>query len=260
MQMKSSKVLQKLRSGELVNCVKLNSMDYRLTELAAMCGFDCLWTDMEHVPNDWSVIERQALAAKAWDADIVARVARGSYSDYVRAFEAGCTGIMVPHVMNLDDAKAVVKMTRFHPVGRRPVDGGNSDGAYCLINFNEYLAQSNEQRFVMIQIEDPEPMSQLDKICALDGIDIIFFGPGDFSQGIGAPGDFNHPDLIRARSLIAETATKHGKYAGTVGGLGNLKELYDMGYHLISCGADVVGLTNYYKNIIQAYSELLSLT
>jgi len=128
MQVKPSKVLKKLRAGELVSCTKLNSLDYRLAELAAMCGFDCLWTDMEHVANDWSVIEAQSLAAKAWDADLVARVPRGSYSDHVRALEAGATGIMVPHVMSLRDAKSVVQMTRFHPIGRRPVDGGNSDG------------------------------------------------------------------------------------------------------------------------------------
>ena len=34
---------------------------------------------------------------------------------------------MVPYVMSLEDAKNVVWMTRFHPIGRRPVDGGNAD-------------------------------------------------------------------------------------------------------------------------------------
>jgi len=255
MKMKPSKVLQKLRAGELVSCVKLNSQDYRLAELAGMCGFDCLWMDMEHVPNDLSVIEISALAAKACGADLMTRVPRGSYSNHIRALEAGATGIMVPHVMSLEDAKNVVRMTRFHPIGRRPVDGGNADGAYCLVDFNDYIKQSNEHRFVMIQIEDPEPLSQLDEICALEGIDVIFFGPGDFSQGIGAPGDFANPEITRVRKLIAETARKHGKFAGTVGSPANLKELYDMGYRFVSCGADVVGLTAYYQNILKAYQN-----
>jgi len=234
----------------------MNSSDYRLAELAAMSGFDCIWTDLEHVPNTWSAIETQALAAKAWDTDIMARVPRGSYSDHVRAIEAGCTGIMVPHVMSLEDAKAVVRMTRFHPVGRRPVDGGNSDGAYCLMDFNDYLTQSNENKFVMIQIEDPEPLPQLDEICGLEGIDVIFFGPGDFSHGIGCPGDFENPELLRVKELIAKTARKHGKFAGTVGGVGNLNELWDMGYSFISCGADVVGLMLYYENIVNAFRKI----
>ncbi|MBA7592979.1 hypothetical protein ES708_35184 [subsurface metagenome] len=62
---------------------------------------------------------------------------------------------MVPHIMSVEDAKEVIKMTRFHPVGLRPVDGGNNDAAYCTMDFNQYLKQANEQRFVILQIEDP---------------------------------------------------------------------------------------------------------
>jgi 4-hydroxy-2-oxoheptanedioate aldolase len=108
----------------------------------------------------------------------------------------------------------------------------------------------------MIQIEDPEPMEDLDAICSLEGIDIIFFGPGDFSQGIGDPANFSNPKLLQARRLIAETAVKHGKYAGTVGSPANLKELHDMGYRFISAGADVVGLANYFREIAGAFKTL----
>ena len=84
---KSSRVLEKLRSGGIASCMKLNMADSRAFEIAAMTGFDCLWTDMEHVANDWSVIEKQILAAKAYRTDILVRVSRGSYSDYTRPLE-----------------------------------------------------------------------------------------------------------------------------------------------------------------------------
>ena len=48
------------------------------------------------------------------------------------------------------------------------------------------MKQANEERFVMVQIEDPEPLDDLEAIAALPGIDMIFFGPADFSQGIRA--------------------------------------------------------------------------
>ena len=255
MDMRPSKVLNKLRAGQTVSCIKINSEDSRLVEIAAMCGFDCIWTDMEHVPNNLGTIEKQVLAAKAHDTDILVRVKRGSYSDHVHPLELDASGIMVPHVMSLEDAKNIVRMTRFHPVGRRPVDGGNADGAYCLVDFYEYLRQANERRFLMIQIEDPEPMADLDAICSLDGIDIIFFGPADFSHGIGTPGVWDNPELLRAKQLIAETAVKHGKFAGTVGGVGNMKELNDMGYQFISLGADVVGLSDYFSGIVKSFRE-----
>ncbi|MEI6875123.1 MAG: aldolase/citrate lyase family protein, partial [Spirochaetota bacterium] len=126
--MRGSRTLRKLRAGGVATCFKVNLSDPRSTEIAAMHGFDCVWTCMEHVGNDWSSIERQVLAAKTWDTDILCRVARGSYSDYVKPFELDAAGIMVPHVMSGEDAASVVRMTRFPPLGRRAVDGGNADG------------------------------------------------------------------------------------------------------------------------------------
>jgi 4-hydroxy-2-oxoheptanedioate aldolase len=84
-----------------------------------------------------------------------------------RAFEiAAMSGIMVPHIMNLEDAINVVRMTRFHPFGRRLVDGGNADGSYCNLDFDEYLKVSNQQKFVVVQIEDPEPLEELKAIAS----------------------------------------------------------------------------------------------
>ncbi len=255
MEMKPSRVLDKLRAGEVVSCTKLNMADSALVEIAGMSGFDCAWLDLEHISNDYSAIGKQILAGKAQNIDILVRVSRGSYSDYIRPLEMDASGIMVPHIMSLEDAKNVVRMTRFHPTGRRPADGGNADGAYCNLDFYEYLRQANERRFVMVQIEDPEPLDELDAIAALDGIDILFFGPGDFSHGIGAPGQWDHPELTRAREMVAKAAVKHGKFAGTVGSTANMDSLIEMGYRFISIGADVLGLGQYFSGITAAFSK-----
>ncbi|NLC83018.1 MAG: aldolase [Lentisphaerae bacterium] len=253
--MRPSRTLAKLRAGGIASCFKLNLADARAAEIAALAGFDCLWTDREHVPNDLSAVEACIWAAKAHDTDVIVRVSRGGYSDYIRPLELDAAGIMVPHVMSLADAQNVVRMTRFHPVGRRPVDGGNADGAYCGVAFNDYLLQANEQRMVIVQIEDPEPLDDLDAIAALDGIDMLFFGPGDFSQGIGAPGEWTHPRLLEARRRVAEAALAHGKFAGTVAGPDQIDAWVDMGYRFLSVGADVVGLSQYCGTLMAAFAK-----
>jgi 4-hydroxy-2-oxoheptanedioate aldolase len=225
-------------------------------ELAAMCGFDCVWMDMEHVPNTLRDIENGVRAAKMHGADTLVRVARGGYSDLIRPLEMDATGIMVPHVMSAQDARQVARFTRFHPVGRRPLDGGNADGAYCMIPLENYLRQANEQRFVIVQIEDPEPLAELEQIAATPGIDMLFFGPGDFSHGIGAPGAWSDPRMTDARRRIAESARRHGKFAGTVGSPGTLRELIGLGYQFISVGADVVGLGEYFQRMAKAFDDL----
>ena len=239
-----------MKSGKVATGIKLNLSDLRNAELAAMCGFDSIWVDLEHISNDLSFIENAVRAAKNYDCDVVTRVKRGSYSDLVNPLEADSAAIMVPHLMSLEEAKKIVYYTKFHPIGRRPLDGGNADGKYCLVEADEYLRQANEQRLVIVQIEDPEPLDELEEICALPGIDMIFFGPADFSQGIGCPNDFSNPKIAETRKRIAETARKYGKFAGTVGGPGNMDELVDLGYTYISLGADVVALSDYYLGIV----------
>lgn len=255
MQMRKSKVLQKLRNNKTVSCIKINLTDAKVCEIAALAGFDCVWVDQEHIGQDWSVLSAEIWATKAHDTDILVRVPRGAYNNYIKPLELDATGIMVPHIMSLADAKAIVHHTRFHPAGRRAIDGGNADGGYTGVDFNRYLKDANEQRFVILQIEDPEPLDELDEIAALPGYDMLFFGPGDFSQGIGAPGVWDHPKLVETRKAIAAAAKKHGKFAGTVGGTGNVKELHEMGYQFVSIGADVVGLKNYYASLLQAFEN-----
>ncbi|WP_114299943.1 HpcH/HpaI aldolase family protein [Anaerobacterium chartisolvens] len=252
--MRPGRVLGKLRRGEVVSCFKVNLSDSRVVEIAAMMGFDCVWTDMEHVPNCISQVEKQVLAAKAYNTDVMVRVSRGSYSDYIRPLELDASGIMVPHIMSLQDARNVVEMTRFHPIGRRPVDGGNADAKYCNVGLCDYISQANRERFVAIQIEDPEPLEELEEIACLEGIDMLFFGPGDFSQGIGKPGQLDSPEVIAARRRVAAVAAAHGKFAGTVGSVANRCELISEGYRFISIGADVVGLAEYCGGVAKEFS------
>ncbi len=254
MRMRPSRVLRKLREGKVATCVKLNLLDPRVAEIAGLSGFDCIWIDMEHVPTDYTTVENMVRAAKNYDTDVLTRVARGPYSNMTVPLEADSTGIMVPHLMSLEEAKQVVYYTKFHPVGRRPIDGGNADGKYCLVSVEDYIRDANDQRFVIVQIEDPEPMAELEEICALPGIDMIFFGPADFSQGAGSPTDSSIPAVTEAKRRVAATARKYGKFAGTVGGIGNHDELIAMGYQFISVGADVVGMYNYFKDIVNNIS------
>jgi 4-hydroxy-2-oxoheptanedioate aldolase len=255
MEMRKSRVLQKLRAGETASCFKVNLSDPKVSELVAITGFDCVWVDQEHIGQDWSTMAAAIWATKSHGADIMVRVSRGGYSDYIRPLELDATGIMVPHIMGLEDAKKVIDMTRFHPIGRRPVDGGNADAAYTALDFDDYLKQANEQRFIVLQIEDPEPLPDLEAIAALPGFDMLFFGPGDFSQGIGAPGDWKHPKLVEARKQVAAVANKHGKFAGTVGSTENLHDLLSMGYHFVSLGADVIAIKNYCYDIVNAFKK-----
>lgn len=255
---KYSNVLKKLRRGDVVSCIKLSVSNIRAFELAAMHGFDCIWTDMEHVSNDWGTIEGQIFASKLYDVDIVVRISKRGYNDYIKPLEMDATGIMVPHVMNYEDAIKVVEYSRFHPLGNRAMDGGNADGKYCNLDFDEYINVMNTERFIIAQIEDQQAVDHIEEICSIEGIDIIFFGPGDYALSKGIKDRYDHEIILDARKKVVDTAKKHNKFAGTVAIGNNIEELLDLGYKFISVGSDVAGLNDYYKRQRNIFDDIVN--
>jgi 4-hydroxy-2-oxoheptanedioate aldolase len=247
----NSKVVAKLRNDELVTSAKLNITHPIVAAQVAMAGFDMVWADMEHIPSDYNEINQVFLAAKAYGAETIVRVARGSYSDHVRPLEMDCTAVMVPHVLSAEDAKKVAYMTKFHPLGRRAIDGGFADGLYCKMGTADYIEYANNERLTVIQIEDFEALEQIDEIAAVPGIDMLFFGPADFAHSLGIPTQMGDERVAKARLKVAETARKYGKFAGTVGNPGNVKDLYDMGYRYVNLCADVAILGRNFREVME---------
>jgi len=143
----------------------------------------------------------------------------------------------------------VVRLSRFMPMGRRPGDGGNVDGRCCLTPPKEYAEHANREKFVIVQIEDPEALEHADAIAAVPGIDVVFFGPGDYSHAIGRMGEATHPEVVKARRTVAEACARHGRWAGTPASLGTIGELQREGYRFFSIGADVIAITEYFTRI-----------
>lgn len=257
MQKPLNKMVEKLKKDEMVVSAKLNITHHIPATLAAIAGFDAVWVDMEHIPADYREINEVVLAAKAYGAETVVRVPRGCYSNTTRPLEMDASAVMVPHVMSVEDAKEVARITKFHPIGRRPIDGGYTDGQYCQMNYGEYIKYSNEQRLTIIQIEDKEALEQIDEIAQIDGIDMLFFGPADFAHSLGIPTEMGDERVTAARKKVAETARKYGKYAGTVGSPANIKELYDMGYRYVNITADVALLGRRFREIMESYKQAM---
>ena len=258
MKLRSSRVLKLLRENQLPTVLKVNLSDPLVTEIAGLCGADAVWLCNEHVPNDWIGLESQIRAARVHNIDTLVRVSRGSYSDYIRPFEADATGIIVPHVASGDEARQIVDLVRFYPVGKRALDGGNIDGQFCLLPMEDYIRHSNTERVVILQIESPEALEKLDEIAAVPGFDGILFGPGDFSHRIGKPGQIDDPVVVAARKQVAAAARKNGKFAMTAGLIAPLGDLVAEGYHVIGIGADVVALTGYIKQRLELVRGLIS--
>ena len=253
MKLRSSRVLRELRAGECATSFKLNLSDPRIVELAGLADFSAVWLCHEHVGGSWLDLENQVRAAKLYDMDTIVRVEKGSYSDYVKPFEADATAIMVPHVTTADEARHIVEMTRFQPLGRRAMDGGNVDGGYCQVPLADYLEHSNAERFLIFQIESPQALENVEKIAAVPGFDFLLFGPGDFSHLIGKAGQINDPEVVAARQRVGAAAKANGKFAMSPGLIAPRATLEKEGYQAFNLGADVIGLGQFCKDRMAAF-------
>jgi len=248
--MRTSRVLRESRDGLLASCIKINITHPDIVELAGLAGASAVWLCNEHVPNDWKDLAHCVRAAKIHDMDVIVRVSKGSYSDYLKPFEMDAAGIMIPHVATAAEARQIVETCRFQPLGRRPMDGGNSDGAYCQIPAAEYIEASNREKFLILQIESPEAVEHIEEIAAVPGYDFLLFGPGDYAHLIGRVGDVQHPDVMAARRKVEDAARRHGKKLFAVAAGGTPEDQRERGYTIVSVGGDVWNLGEAFRQAV----------
>ncbi len=250
-----SRIRRENKEGRIATCIKMNISEPRIVELAGLAGAHSIWLCNEHVPNDWSQIENCVRAAKLFDMDAIIRVSKGSYSDYIKPFEADAAAIMVPHISSAEEARQVVDTCRFLPLGHRAMDGGNMDGKYCQIPPKDYIELSNTEKMIILQIESPEGVENAEEIAAVEGFDMLLFGPGDFSHRIGNPGQINEPEVHAARARVEKAARTHGKKSFAVAAPGTPAELFKRGYAVSQPTADVIALGAGFRAALEAFQS-----
>lgn len=216
--MNENKVKQSLKNGEVVAVAEVNRIfSPKIIDVLGYLGYKCAWIDMEHSDASYEQVYNMICAARASDIEIIVRMQRGTYSTAIKPLEAGAGGLVMPHCMSGQDAKDYVWNCKFAPLGLRGI-GGGGDSMYGTMPTAEYVKCANDRTLLAVMIEDRQAIEAIDDIASVDGIDLLFIGPGDLSQSFGVVGDINHPLMIDAMVKVSAAAKKHGKAWGTVRG------------------------------------------
>jgi 4-hydroxy-2-oxoheptanedioate aldolase len=120
-----------------------------------------------------------------------------------------------------------------------------------MVPLTDYIEHANRERIVILQIESPEALEEVERICAVPGFDGILFGPGDFSHRIGKAGQIDAPEVVAARRRVAAAGRDSGKFAMAAGLFAPLPELVAEGFNVFGVGADVVGLGQYVRQRVE---------
>lgn len=255
--MQPSVVKQKLAAGKPVLVAKVNFHSPEIVEMMGFLGYDCVWICNEHLYHDDSLVDHLIRAARTQGMDTLLRRNISGYERALIPLESGVNGFMIPRVRTVEYARQVVEYTKFPPIGRRGIDGVNADANFGFVELEDYLATANERTFLVMQIEDPEAVEIADDIAAIEGVDVLFVGPGDLSLGYGVPGQSRHPKVQRAIDIVAEACAKHGKTAATPAiNAEDTRKLLDRGYRLFATSADYRFIRNGLLETRSAFSEL----
>jgi 4-hydroxy-2-oxoheptanedioate aldolase len=181
-------------------------------EVAAASGVDFLCIDWEHSQISRERIEDLIRAADVHRVPAMVRVPGHAAEDIAAVLDAGAAGVLVPRISTAEQARAAVKATRYPPLGARGVGPGRA-AAYGY-RIPDYLAKANSELVLAIQVETAEGLANIADIAAVDGVDLIFIGPGDLSVSIDAMGPAGKDKLDAAIQSIAQTALSAGRAVG----------------------------------------------
>jgi len=232
-----------LQANELVLCMGVNQLRTpNIAMIAAACGFDAVYIDLEHNPTSLETAASVCVAALGVGVTPIARVTSHDAHDMTRILDCGAQGVMVPHVQNAAEARAIVDACLYAPRGHRSAFGSGPALGYAALGQAEVCRILNEQTLLLAMIETPEAVANAAAIAAVDGIDGLHIGASDLSTEMGIPGQYAHERMRAAFATVAQAAKAHGKAMG-VGGVRQDFEfqswLLRLGVRYLTGGSDV---------------------
>lgn len=211
-----------------------------VAEIMAKAGFDWLAVDLEH-----SVITIREAEELIRVAELcgVAPLVRLSWNDPIqikRVMDAGAHGVIVPMVNTREQAETAVRAVRYPADGTRGVGLARAQGYGArFAQYKDWLAGN---AVVIVQVEHIQAVENLEDILSVDGVDGFIVGPYDLSGSLGAPGDFEHPDMQAAMARIREVAAATGARSGIhviEPDPGQLAQRLDQGYTFVAYSLDI---------------------
>lgn len=242
----------RIREGEVIIHAMLRLAEPSIAEIIALSGVDYLTIDNEHFAFSDESIQNIIRAAGVHGVPCMVRPS-GLNPEYIaKIMDMGAIGILAPQVDSYEEAVQVVKAVKYAPEGKRgfcPISNGASYG--IGIDPVQYAKDRNRETIVGLMIESKEGIEDLDRILAIDEVDLIAVGPSDVSNSYGYPGQIDHPVVQEAISRARRKVLAFGKsLCGLAGTPEKAAREYQEGSRGLLVGSDVQILAGGFQQIV----------
>jgi 4-hydroxy-2-oxoheptanedioate aldolase len=129
-----------------------------------------------------------------------------------KATQFGFQAVLFADVRTVEDAKECVQAIR----AETPSTGGlhgvamTREVGVVLEGASPAFVQSLEDAVVALMIEKKPAVDNIEAILSVPGIDMVQFGPSDFSLSAGLAGQRENPAIREAQEFVIATALKKG--------------------------------------------------
>lgn len=223
------------------------------TEVIAGSGAGWVLIDGEHSPNHLITIMSQLQVAAAFPCEAVVRLPSDDHNLIKQAMDVGARSLMIPNVRNVAQARAVVAAMSYAPGGIRGFSVAHRANAFGRIA--GYHANARAQQLLAVQIEDETGVANAAEIAAVEGVDVLFVGPGDLSTNMRAMGNPNAVHVQEAIRSVCNAAESAGKASGILAPAKSDADRYLAdGFTMVAVGSDLGLLARGSDALIAAFA------
>ena len=224
-------IKQRLRDGDTVTMVDPSYTNPALSEDLGRLGFDVIFIDCEHSAAAPEQAEAMARAARAAGVASLLRPELTAPHLLVRYLDRMVDGLMLSNIHDAASARSSVDVIR----AARAEAG----------DFSEKL--------IVVEIGSLEAVDNIEELCAIDEIDVLFIGSGSLAKALGRPGERYHPDVVQLCERAIAQTRRAGKAPGSLARYEDVPAVLEAGAQLL-----YVFLKPLLSRAIHEYKELVA--
>ena len=182
-----------------------------------------------------------------------------------RGIGSGIQNVLFSDVRSAEEAKKCVATVRAetpqtggrYGATNRRFSGYVGETWDSLAGGVEYV-QALEDVVIALMIEKESAVEELESILDVDGIDMVQFGPGDYSMSIGKPGQMNDSKVLEAEEYVIKTALrKNVQPRAEITSPEEAERYLKMGVNHYSIGTDLHVFYQYLKTNAKALRSII---
>lgn len=178
----------------------------------------------------------------------------------IRCIGSGIQNVLFADPRTKEDIEECVRAVRAEAPGSggRHGVGMRRDVRFVMDCGTPEFVQALDDAVVAIMIEKESAVENLEDMLSVPGVDMVQFGPADYSMSLGLTGQFTHPRVLEAEKYVIETALSKGiQPRAELGTPDGAKKYLDMGVKHFCVGTDMSILFDWFKSSGRTMRDLI---